>query len=268
MKSYQWARLLSIHLTIVYYREHHNPGAGVRFKPGRRNEVHFLKSIHPGKISMAKLLYLEASPRREQSFSSRVAKVFLETYCTGHPEDTIDHYHLFEQEIPAFDQEAAVQKMQHIASLIKQGKGIEPVGKWAEILEQIDRLKSADKVLISSPMWNFSIPYCLKQWIDVIVQPGLTFGVNRKGDYVGLLRNKRMQLILSSGSDYAPRFPLPDDGPKTDFQRCYLEHISRYIGIDDVRTIKVAPTEAAAPQDIEKMFELKLSEAREAARVF
>jgi FMN-dependent NADH-azoreductase len=217
---------------------------------------------------MAKLLYLEASPRREQSFSSRVAKVFLETYCTENPEDAIDHYHLFEQEIPVFDQEAAVQKMQHIASLIKQGKGIEPVGKWAEILEQIDRLKSADKVLISSPMWNFSIPYCLKQWIDVIVQPGLTFGVNRKGEYVGLLRNKRMQLILSSGSDYAPRFPLPDDGPKTDFQRCYLEHISRYIGIDDVRTIKVAPTEAAAPQDIEKMFELKLSEAREAARVF
>lgn len=217
---------------------------------------------------MAKLLYLEASPRREQSFSSRVAKAFLDAYRTVNPEDTIDHYHLFEQGIPEFDQEAAKQKMQHITRLIREGKGIEPVGKWAAILEQIDRLKSADKVVISSPMWNYSIPYRLKQYIDVVVQPGLTFGVNRKGEYVGLLKNKRMQLILASGSAYAPRFPREDDGPKTDFQRCYLEHITRYIGIDDVRTIKIGPTEAAVPPDVEKMFESKLTEAREAARVF
>src|ERR1700749_1762479 len=35
------------------------------------------------------------------------------------------------------------------------------------------RLALADRVLISTPMWNFSIPYKLKQWFDVIVQPGL-----------------------------------------------------------------------------------------------
>ena len=37
------------------------------------------------------------------------------------------------------------------------------------------RLSLADRVLISTPMWNFSIPYKLKQWLDLIVQPGLTF---------------------------------------------------------------------------------------------
>jgi FMN-dependent NADH-azoreductase len=217
---------------------------------------------------LAKLLYLEASPRYERSYSSRAAAAFLETYLDANPDDTLDHYHLFEHDIPEFDQEAAMQKMQHIARLIKEGKGIEPVGKWAQVLEQIDRLKAADKVLISSPMWNYSIPYRLKQWIDVVVQPGLTFGVNRKGEYVGMLKNKRMQLILSSGSSYAPRFPLPDDGPKTDFQTCYLEHIGRYIGIQDIRTLKIQPTEAATPPEIEAMFESKLADAREAARVF
>ena len=29
------------------------------------------------------------------------------------------------------------------------------------------RLALADRVLISTPMWNFSIPYKLKQWLDV-----------------------------------------------------------------------------------------------------
>jgi FMN-dependent NADH-azoreductase len=74
-----------------------------------------------------------------------------------------------------------------------------------------------------------------------------------------------MQLILASGSAYPVRFPREDDGPKTDFQRCYLEHMARYIGIDDVRTIKIDPTEAAAPPAVEKMFESKLEEVREAA---
>lgn len=217
---------------------------------------------------MAVLLYLEASPRYERSYSSRVAAAFLETYLELNPDDTVDHYHLFEHQVPEFDQEAAKQKMQHIERLIREGKGIEPIGKWAEVLEQIDRLKRADKVLISSPMWNFHIPYRLKQWLDVVVQPGLTFGVNRKGEYVGLLKNKRMQLILASGSAYQERFPREDDGPKTDFQRWYLEHMSRYIGIVDVRTIKIEPTEAAPPDEVERMYHARLEEAREAARNF
>ena len=40
------------------------------------------------------------------------------------------------------------------------------------------RFSLADRVLISTPMWNFSIPYKLKQWIDLSVQPGLTFRFN------------------------------------------------------------------------------------------
>ncbi len=31
---------------------------------------------------------------------------------------------------------------------------------WAEILQHIDRFKTADVYLISSPMWNFASPTC------------------------------------------------------------------------------------------------------------
>ena len=217
---------------------------------------------------MSKLLYLEASPRNENSYSSRAAKVFLDTYREANPDDVIDRYHLFEDEVPVFDQEAANQKMEHIQSLIKHRRGIEPVGKWAAVVGEIDRLKSADKILISSPMWNFSIPYVLKQWIDVIVQPGLTFGVNREGKYGGLLRDKRMQLILAAGSAYARRFPLPEDAPKTDFQTCYLEHIANYIGIEDVRTIHIGPTEALPRAEVRERFSAAMEAVRAAARDF
>jgi len=217
---------------------------------------------------LARLLYLEASPRHENSYSSRVAAAFLETYRSVNPDDEIDHFHLFDHAVPEFDEEAARQKMEHIARLIKEGKGIEPHGKWAEVLHEIDRLKAADKVLISSPMWNYSIPYRLKQYLDVVVQPGLTFGVNRKGEYVGMLRNKRMQLILASGSRYAQRFPQPEDGPKTDFQRAYLEHMGRYIGIQDIRTIKIEPTEAEGSEVADQLLQERIREAQEAAKIF
>lgn len=218
--------------------------------------------------SVARLLYLEASPRHEKSFSSRLAAAFLETYREKNPTDTIDHLHLFDHELPEFDEEAASQKMQHIQRLVKEGQGIEPVGKWAAVVEQIERLKAADKVLLSSPMWNFSIPYRLKQYIDVIVQPALTFYVNRQGEYKGMLKDRPIQMILSSGSEYAMRFPQEDDGTKTDFQRPYLEHIANYLGFSDIRVIKIQPTEGVSPKTVDETLTTKLAEARQAGRDF
>ena len=41
------------------------------------------------------------------------------------------------------------------------------------------RLDLAERVLISTPMWNFGIPYKLKHWLDIINQPGLTASIRR-----------------------------------------------------------------------------------------
>ena len=38
------------------------------------------------------------------------------------------------------------------------------------------RFDAADRYLFSVPMWNAGVPYILKQFIDVVSQPGLVFG--------------------------------------------------------------------------------------------
>lgn len=217
---------------------------------------------------MPSLLYIEASPRDEGSYSSQAAATFLESYKAKNPLDKIDHLHLFRDELPPFDKEGAHQKMAHIAKLIKEGQGLEATGQWSGVIREIDRLKAADKVVISSPMWNYSIPYRLKHYIDLICQPGLTFYVNRSGEYVGMVTGKPLQLILASGSEYPTRFPQPSDGTKTDFQRAYLEHIARFIGFEDIRCLKLQPTEAAGPDRANELISEKLEEARAAGRVF
>ena len=217
---------------------------------------------------MSRLLYIEASPREEKSYSSRAAEAFLESYRHHYPQDEIDHLHLFRDELPDFGREGANQKMAHIARLIAEGTALEATGQWSGVVREIERLKSADKVLLSAPMWNYSIPYRLKHYIDLICQPGLTFYVNRKGEYVGMVKGKPLQLILSSGSEYAMRFPHEGDGTKTDFQRSYLEHIARFIGFEDIRCLKLQPTEAGGEDQARDMLAEKLDEARQAGQVF
>ena len=64
------------------------------------------------------------------------------------------------------------------------------------------RFSLADRVLISLPMWNFGVPYKLKQWFDLIVQPGLTFSFSPAEGYRGLVKDRPTVVILASGSDF------------------------------------------------------------------
>lgn len=215
-----------------------------------------------------RVLHIEASPRGTDSFSARTASAFLDEYRRGHPQAVVEELRLFEHPLPEFDSEAAAQKMAHIASLMRGEKGIAPVGKWAAVVAEIERLKAADKILISTPMWNFSIPYRLKHYLDVIIQPGLAFYVNRKGEYIGLFRARQVQLIIASGSAYADGFPREDGGTKTDFLQAYLLHIFRWIGFKDIRILRIQPTADAKPEAVQAMAGQKLEEARAAARLF
>lgn len=216
---------------------------------------------------MTKVLYIEASPRKGDSYSSQVAAEFLDAYQTANPDHEIERMPLFDMELPAFATEGANQKMANIMNRMGGGKGIEVTGEWAGVMAEIERLKSADKVVLSSAMWNFSIPYRLKHWLDLVVQVGATVLVNQKFEYVGQITGVPIQMILASGSPYEMRFPLESDGTKTDFQRAYLDHIFRFLGFTDLRLIKVQPTGIPGP-DLDAMVVERKAEARAAAAKF
>ncbi len=216
---------------------------------------------------MTKLLYIEASPRKENSYSSQVANEFLESYKAANPDHEIEHLPLFETELEPFAMEGANQKMDNIINLMGGGSGIEPTGEWAGVMREIERLKSADKVLLSAPMWNYSIPYRLKHWIDLVVQVGASVMVNEKFEYIGQITDRPLQMVLASGSPYEERFPLETDGIKTDFQRAYLDHIFRFLGFTDIRLIKVQPTGMPGP-DLDAVVANAKIEAEKAAKAF
>jgi FMN-dependent NADH-azoreductase len=92
----------------------------------------------------------------------------------------------------------------------------------------VEELSSADVIVITAPVYNFSIPAALKAWIDMICRAGLTFGYTEKGPQ-GFLNDRPVYLVMASGG-------VPFGSPM-DFASGYLRHIMGFVGIQDVRAV-------------------------------
>jgi len=156
---------------------------------------------------MAHILHVQASPRRDESFSIRTARAFFDAYAKTHPGDTIETLDLAARPPIELGGEAAGAKVQILGGQAPAG---EQAKAWAKVAETIRHLKKADKLLVSSPMWNFTLPYRLKHYIDVVVQPGETFRYTPEGKIQGLLAGKPSCSSSRAAGAMAPaRRPRP-----------------------------------------------------------
>ena len=94
--------------------------------------------------------------------------------------------------------------------------------------ELIGELHQADTLVLGVAMYNFSVPAYLKQWIDYVCRAGVSFRYTENGP-VGLTGVKRAFIITASGGT-----PI---GSEMDFASRYLEHICRFLGIEEVHHI-------------------------------
>ena len=105
----------------------------------------------------------------------------------------------------------------------------------------ISELRDADTLVLGVPMYNFGIPASLKQWIDAICRAGVSFKYTEQGP-IGLLGVKRAFIITASGGT-----PIGSD---MDFASPYLEHICKFIGINDVFHIDASGSKGSPEQVI------------------
>jgi FMN-dependent NADH-azoreductase len=98
--------------------------------------------------------------------------------------------------------------------------------------ELIAELQAADVLLISTPMYNFTIPAVLKSWIDYVVRPGCTFRL--APGWPGMLENKKARLIVVSRDSYNAGEPSEADDLVTPVLRKALS----FMGISDVCVLR------------------------------
>lgn len=180
-----------------------------------------------------KLLHIIATPRQAESSTLRVSQTLIETLLNQSPDLTIEDVDLYHQDLPAV---AGANIDTKYALMVGRPIDRSHAESWREIELLIDHFTSADGYLITTPMWNFSIPYALKYYIDCIVQPGYTFRFDSTGQPVPLVLGKSMICVASRGGDYST-----DPMAAYDFQEPYLRAIFGYIGISDVQFINAEP---------------------------
>ncbi|GAA1715308.1 NAD(P)H-dependent oxidoreductase [Nonomuraea bangladeshensis] len=208
---------------------------------------------------MPKLLHVSASPRGENSDSLRIARTFTDAYRDAHEGDEIEHWDLWDGSLPDFAAGARA-KMTVFGGGEPQG---EEAAAWAAARRAFERFASAERLLFSVPMWNGSVPYVLKQLIDVVSQPGWIFGVDPEKGYSHLLegRGTRVAVVYTSavwGPGLGPEFG-------SDFQSTYFTDWLRWTGLTDISEIRFHPTLTGDRDETRRQAE---AHARELAKGF
>jgi len=193
---------------------------------------------------MKTLLHIIASPRGEASSSLRVSKAVIERFKRQHPDGNVDTLDLFAEELPKMTLTAVTGKYRLLS-----GKDLDNESRksWQPIEAQINRFKAADIIVISSPMWNFGMPYVLKHYFDVILQPRYLFRYTATG-VEGFAGDKRVVVVTARGGDYGPG----SGGEAMDHLMPPLKTMLGFIGIADPTFINVQPTMAGGPDEAEK----------------
>ncbi|GMR04750.1 MAG: NAD(P)H-dependent oxidoreductase [Thermodesulfobacteriota bacterium] len=189
---------------------------------------------------MKKLLHIIATPRGPDSRTLKVSDAFLEAFKRTHAGWVVEALDVFKEDLP----ELTVKRVDGKYMLLG-GRDLTGEAKksWAEVIAHIERFISADGYLLSTPMWNFNIPYRLKHYIDVIVQPKYMFRYTEDGTPEGLVKDKKMVVVATRGGDYTTGAYRAFD-----FQEPYLRTVFGFVGIIDMDFVVAQPMDASGAE--------------------
>jgi FMN-dependent NADH-azoreductase len=196
---------------------------------------------------MTTILHISSSSNLQSSLTRKFGKLTVEKLQKTHSGSKIIKRDLVQDTVP------------HLSPAFVEARNAgDEAAKIFELSNQlIDEVMASDILVIEAPMYNFNIPSVLKAWFDHILRAGKTFKYGATGPE-GLVKNKKVFLILSSGGVYS-------EGPAKGFDHNepYLRTLLGFIGVTDIEVIrtegvargpdKIAATMAQAEKKIEAL---------------
>ena len=168
-----------------------------------------------------KIYQIDCSARKKGSTSRELAKKLLEKIKKS--EDEVIYRDLDDE-------------MLFVAGLTESGMSIpenERTDQHKKMFELSDKLvkelKESDIIIISTPIYNFGPPATLKAWSDLAARVKSTFKYSEDGKQIGLLENKKVYLVITSGGTKV--------GSKEDFLTPWLIHVLNFFGIKNIQII-------------------------------
>ncbi len=168
-----------------------------------------------------KIYQIDCSARKKGSTSRELANKLLERIKKS--EDEVIYRDLDDE-------------MLFVAGLTESGMTIpenERTDQHKKMFELSDKLvkelKESDILIISTPIYNFGPPATLKAWSDLAARVKSTFKYSEDGKQIGLLENKKVYLVITSGGTKV--------GSKEDFLTPWLLHVLNFFGIKNIEII-------------------------------
>lgn len=182
-------------------------------------------------MTMKTLLRIDASIRKKGSFSRSVGNFFQSQWNLKNPHGRIINRDLSEQLIPHMN-------LQLTEAFYLDENATEILSLSDQIIAEV---QACDTLLITSALYNFSLPSNLKSYVDHLVRINKTFSQASDGQNSGLLKNKEAIIITSKGGIYKGT-----NYKYLDFQDQYLRAILNFIGIQQTAIFSIEGTKDAS----------------------
>ena len=144
---------------------------------------------------MKSILEVSFCPKKAISRTRRLADAYLDKARATHAGLAVEQLDLEQTQLPEVGLLAAVAKSKTIG-----GVDLTPEEQvaWQEIGAIARQFMSTDEVVLVAPMWNFSVPYKIKHYLDVVAQPGVAFHYTEAGAQ-GLGGGRPLTLVTTRG---------------------------------------------------------------------
>lgn len=181
---------------------------------------------------MAKLLRIDASARTTDSHSRTLADEVQSQWQAANPGGDVLLRDLARDPIGPIENDTIVGYYTPAEQMTAE---LRTATAQSDLL--IAELMEADALLISSPMYNFSVPAVLKAWIDQVVRIGQTFVFTDDGNLKGVVTGKPAYITTAIGAQFSGT-PLES----MDFLRPYLKTLLGFIGFEQIEIFSLEST--------------------------
>ena len=176
------------------------------------------------------VLHVCANPKpTEESVSKQLASAFFGKLIELKPEVELVNVDLYDEKPPFYSYELYKRAWYPVFDENYEPSKVEDMAiNYAS--KQAEAFNEADVLVLTMPMWNFSVPAIMKAWMDQILCPGLTFSISKEEGIKPLHKVKSIVLLVASGGVY-----------KEDDERDALTRQVRsafgFIGIDNLEVV-------------------------------
>jgi FMN-dependent NADH-azoreductase len=172
------------------------------------------------------ILHICANPKpTDESASKQLAVAFFGELAAQNPDFEINNVDLY-QDPPPFLSYETFRGFWHPILIDGYKATDDELEAMLYAQEQGEAFNKADVLVITTPMWNYTVPAILKAWMDQVISPTITFNLDEGGPHP-LHHIRKVVLLVASGATYK------EDDP-SDALTAQVRAAFGFIGITDI----------------------------------